>query len=76
MGLMGTPSLCTFGSPYICGGSEYRGVRESQRRSSMYDPPSCVCACSCVGVSVHVGGVCTCVCGGGADADSSPWWPW
>ena len=36
MGFMGTPSLCTFGSPYICGGSEYRGVRESQRWSPMY----------------------------------------
>ena len=36
LGLIGTLSLCTFGSPYICGGSKYRGVRESQRLSSMY----------------------------------------
>ena len=32
---MGVPSLCTFGSPYICGGEEYLGVRKSHSLSSI-----------------------------------------
>ena len=36
MGLMGIPSLCTLGRPYICGGEEYLGVRKSHSLSSMW----------------------------------------
>ena len=34
IGLMGVPSLCTLGRPYICGGEEYLGVRKSHSFSS------------------------------------------
>ena len=36
MGFMGTSFLFTFGSPCVCGGSEYQGVRASQKWSSTY----------------------------------------